>query len=67
MQREGQAVDERQKSDAERMDEDVAAILEQGEAGIGTLMSVTEAAEARYLDAAAATAAHPSITTTSST
>jgi hypothetical protein len=64
----GQRVSEQQQqSDAARMDDDVAAILRDAEAGIGTLMRVTEAAEERYFGAVAATTVQPSITTTSST
>jgi hypothetical protein len=64
---EGERVGKQQQSNAERMDDDVAAILRDAEAGISTLMSVTEAAEERYFGAVAATTAQPSITTTNST
>lgn len=59
--------DNPKKSNAERMDDDVGAILKAGEAGIGTLMSVAEAAEARYFGAVAATTARPAAITTTST
>lgn len=59
--------DNPKKSNAERMDDDVAAILKAGEAGVGTLMSVAEAAEARYFGAVAATTAQQSVITTSFT
>ena len=58
---------DKQKSDAARMDEDVAAILKAGEAGIATLMSVTEAAEERYFGAVAATTGQSAVVTTTST
>lgn len=49
------------------MDEDVAVILKEGEAGVGAAMSVLEGIERVYYAAAAASAPATPITTTSST
>ncbi len=51
----------------QELDEDVKAIVKEGEAGIGTAIQVAEAAERHYFGAVAATTVTPIYTTTSST
>ncbi|MDQ2760131.1 MAG: hypothetical protein M3Y17_06780 [Actinomycetota bacterium] len=49
------------------LDEDVARIIQEGEAGVGTAMQVLEAAERVYFGAVAATSTPALITSTNST
>ena len=46
------------------VDDDIAAILAEGEAGVGTAMRVVETAEASYYGAVDATTTRPNIATT---
>jgi len=57
----------KKKEPAAQMDEDVAAILKAGEAGIGTVIDVAEAAEKHYFGAVAASTPAPGVATTNST
>jgi hypothetical protein len=49
------------------MNDDVAEIIREGEAGVGTAMQVLEATERTYFGALAATTTSTPITTTTST
>lgn len=50
-----------------RIDDDVAAIVAEGEAGVDTAMRVLEATETAYYGAVAATTSTPAIATASAT
>jgi hypothetical protein len=55
---------EKSGNDHAAEDDDIAAILAEGEAGVGTAMRAVEAVEAAYYSAVDATTTRPSVGTT---